>query len=300
MPDMPPPSLVFDELASSKSYQVMTVGLGLLAAPGLAALLARPQWLHALLREDEIYESLQAILFFLGGLVFTTALILALRRTRPRGFLHFFLALMAVGMVLVALEEISYGQRIFGFQTPGSLQSINVQDELNFHNIATGFFNRAFAAAAVLGGFFLPVLADLSTRLANVFKRLRVCPPTGPGLQPFAFAVLFTTPSKFQNWPLDEQRLLPYLVIAVLLVLVIVCLRRPSLRQWRRPMIVFAITVVTIKTLLLVLDGRWPGDSYTYAEEVKELFIAVGLLCYAWACLKAQLRPSGPSATQAA
>jgi len=50
-------------------------------------------------------------------------------------------ALVAV-LALVALEELSWGQRLFGWSTPEGLGRVNEQNETNLHNIA--IFERAF------------------------------------------------------------------------------------------------------------------------------------------------------------
>ncbi len=56
--------------------------------------------------------------------------------------------LWSVGTLLLALlfifgagEEISWGQRLFGFETPDSLKEINRQDETTLHNIRIGDFD---------------------------------------------------------------------------------------------------------------------------------------------------------------
>ncbi len=51
---------------------------------------------------------------------------------RPLALLY---AIAAVAVVFVAGEEISWGQRIFGWLTPGALEDINNQGETNIHNI---------------------------------------------------------------------------------------------------------------------------------------------------------------------
>ena len=51
---------------------------------------------------------------------------------RPVALLY---ALAALAIVFVAGEEISWGQRIFGWLTPGALDDINNQGETNIHNI---------------------------------------------------------------------------------------------------------------------------------------------------------------------
>jgi len=48
------------------------------------------------------------------------------------------LALAGVGFFFLAGEEISWGQRVFGFATPGDFAG-NHQDETNLHNFTTGF-----------------------------------------------------------------------------------------------------------------------------------------------------------------
>jgi hypothetical protein len=44
-------------------------------------------------------------------------------------------ALLCVGSVLAAGEEISWGQRLLGIDTPDSVRDANLQEELNVHNL---------------------------------------------------------------------------------------------------------------------------------------------------------------------
>ncbi|EJF08030.1 pectate lyase [Pontibacter sp. BAB1700] len=44
-------------------------------------------------------------------------------------------SLLSIVFLIIALEEISWGQRIFNLETPDNIKAINVQDELNLHNI---------------------------------------------------------------------------------------------------------------------------------------------------------------------
>jgi thymidylate kinase len=84
-------------------------------------------------QEDGVAENLQAIAFALGAIVSMVAG-LRLRRTGDRRLGALFL-LMGAGLVWVAGEEISWGQRIFGIETPEALDAVNRQGELNLHNI---------------------------------------------------------------------------------------------------------------------------------------------------------------------
>ena len=99
-------------------------------------LAADPETFHALTREDYWVENLTVVWFLLVGLLlFVTAL--------AEG--HFFrrcvYILGGMAMVFAAGEEISWGQRIFGFATPDFLMHLNEQKEFTVHNIANKTFD---------------------------------------------------------------------------------------------------------------------------------------------------------------
>ena len=60
----------------------------------------------------------------------------------------------AIGAFFIAGEEISWGQRVFGFATPGDLAEVNRQGETNVHNIGSvlSFLNLAMFIVAVVAG----------------------------------------------------------------------------------------------------------------------------------------------------
>jgi hypothetical protein len=68
---------------------------------------------------------------------------------------------LTIALLLVALEEISWGQRLLGFETPESIKAINVQNETNIHNI--GILNQlqmvgyiTISSLGVISGFRKP------------------------------------------------------------------------------------------------------------------------------------------------
>lgn len=79
-------------------------------------------------REDGPVEYLGAIAYLAAGVA-----VMALAFARPRGRLILFF--LGLGLFFVGGEEISWGQRIFDFGTPASLESRNVQGETSLHNI---------------------------------------------------------------------------------------------------------------------------------------------------------------------
>jgi len=105
------------------------------------ALLALFVWLKTghgdfyatLVREDGLVENLQFALFLLSGIL---AGVLAVRLWRtglkPHAWLYW---LLSAGLLVVAFDEISWGQRLFGLETPEGIEARNLQGELTVHNL---------------------------------------------------------------------------------------------------------------------------------------------------------------------
>ena len=258
---------------------ITPVVLTLLNLPVVLALTLKPDYLVPMLREDGIYEVMQALLFLssAGAMVYVVSV--SVKRVRPFGLCHMVWMFLALMLFLVFLEEISYGQRILGFETPEGLGSVSQQNEFNLHNVATGFTNRIFSFVAIVCGVFFPLIAAVSTRLAYLFRRLRLSLPAWPVVLSFAFAAMYTTPPRYNVASIDEQELLSHAVLAMLLTLIAISLVRPGfrIRGWA---FVTAITMMACLRLLIVLfHVNWPGGNF--AEEAKELLIALGFFLYA-------------------
>ncbi len=110
---------------------------------GLA--IANPGLYEVLTQEDHWVEYLTAVWFLVAGvLLLVTAL--AERSLLRRGVY----ILGGIGMLFVAGEEISWGQRLLGFATPDALLALNRQDELNVHNINYAVFYTAYREETLL------------------------------------------------------------------------------------------------------------------------------------------------------
>lgn len=109
--------------------------------------------------EDLYGEWMQTFYFVLA---FVFSITLAVTRSQQR----LFFSLLAAALFYVVMEEISWGQRIIGFETPELLMEHNIQQEANLHNLLTGpidtWIKRAleyFLAAAFVGyGLIYPLL----------------------------------------------------------------------------------------------------------------------------------------------
>ncbi len=127
------------------------------AAAATALFLVDPAAFHAGAQEDRPLEWASALLLVVGaGLLGLHAL----RHRRDPGALAlaggFCLVLVVIGM-----EEISWGQRIFGFATPDALAEMNWQAEFNFHNVQTDLSETLYYVGAATFLLLLPLLRDL-------------------------------------------------------------------------------------------------------------------------------------------
>ena len=136
-----------------------------------------PEIVDAFVREDRIYEVLSSLYLFVTSVLFAIAFFQSRARFDLRDPLWIrkmiFLGFAAL-FFLAAGEEISWGQRIFGFETPNLIKDHNVQKELTLHNLnffqgenrliplsfgqMAAMFALGFGAALPLACKFIPAL----------------------------------------------------------------------------------------------------------------------------------------------
>lgn len=105
--------------------------------------------------EDGLMEVVQVlILFSTVGLSLHEALLLHKNKDIKKAGIFMFIGLATL---VFAMEEISWGQRIVGWQTPAALSEINVQNETTLHNI--GILNQLQLVAYIAITFFGTLLS---------------------------------------------------------------------------------------------------------------------------------------------
>lgn len=115
-----------------------------------------------LISEDRLGEYFTCVAFAVASLAFLSAGFGSERSARR------FLFLMAFLSFGVAGEEISWGQRIFGLDTPEVLQSVNWQGEITLHNI--GPLQRA--GFHEMSGILLQILLVASALKGRLSRKL--------------------------------------------------------------------------------------------------------------------------------
>ncbi|MDA0256500.1 MAG: hypothetical protein O3C25_01985 [Chloroflexi bacterium] len=105
---------------------------GIVVAPWLVAFAAPGLFLLAS-TEDGPIEGIGALFYLIAGAGFIASAVTGGRR----GLLPTALLLGLAGVLLLAFgEEVSWGQRFFGWETPSSVAAANVQEETTLHNLA--------------------------------------------------------------------------------------------------------------------------------------------------------------------
>jgi len=155
---------------ASHANACAAVGAAVLGATYGAVCLLPPATAAALTVEDGPIETVGA-LAFLGAAVVACS---TATSARPGSRRRRWLAVMALGLIFCFGEELSWGQRIFGWQLPAVLHGANVQNETNLHNLwflqgrtregsnAPGLLahltlGRCFAAGCLVWGCLLPL-----------------------------------------------------------------------------------------------------------------------------------------------
>jgi len=169
-----------------KSQKQIIIGALILVVATYIPLFLPAKLLEFFVNEDNLFENLTVVYFVIISILFVVAFFKS--RSAPGNKALWLKKLILLGFALLffvaAGEEISWGQRIFHIQTPDNLKQVNVQQELNFHNLA--FFQgetqtldfsqleMLFSLTLVFGIPFLGVL------LKRINKNLDVIFPVFP------------------------------------------------------------------------------------------------------------------------
>jgi len=109
--------------------------------------------------EAGIIENM-TVLFLVVAIGFNISSLSRSRRLALSGFLNAWLFMLIMGAAYFALEEISYGQHMFGWGTGETWKELNDQEETNLHNVHALFDQvpRALLTLGILiGGVVLPL-----------------------------------------------------------------------------------------------------------------------------------------------
>jgi hypothetical protein len=146
---------------ASRSVAVICLAPLLVALSGVVAALLGEGTYKWLTGEDKFAENLQVLFWLLAfGACFGVIRRLWMSGHRVIAFLYL---VLSAGIFFMIGEELSWGQRIFGWATPESIKAVNRQRETNIHSLE-GMVN-AFRWLQMLIGAYGTVLPLLLLRL---------------------------------------------------------------------------------------------------------------------------------------
>ncbi|MBT8038340.1 MAG: hypothetical protein KJO21_12435 [Verrucomicrobiae bacterium] len=253
-------------LTSLKSIDVVVLfGVGALLLVCSTLVILEPSLFQRLHREDGCFEYAGCLLL----LCCSVLLILQGRRELKAGLPGRWSVMSAWVLILTgsiffigAGEEISWGQRILGFDTPQTIKEINDQNEFNVHNMAKGFVDTSLrysiALASMLGTLFIVIRWDSICGI-----RL----PSLPVVQALALSGVY------QNSSLIDK---PYCMSAAVLVFGLFI----SLLSRNAPYVGMSVFSLSVAVVVMILNLKYNEQlNPNSTPEVRELifsFVSAG------------------------
>lgn len=248
-----------------------------LAALAVAILVWDPVLFGWFAREDNILEWLSALLVLIGAVFFAAACARQLKQ--PLGGLGtiFFRLLIPAGFAglyfLIGMEEISWGQRILGFETPDGLAAQNWQGEFNLHNIHTDISELAYYLGTGLFFIIFP-LAEPSVRH---WKPVRYFAHFIPNRTVAAISAPMVFLS-YGHWNLVPVQMLCMIGFLAMLTFA-ACASRQGWIGEARLFLALAVLIAVGQFLILIMGPQM--TDIPDPTEFRELFISIGLFGFA-------------------
>ncbi len=223
-------------------------------------------------REDVFYravqedEALEWATFWAFLLAAGVCALGASRQWRSRRQLPWFLSLLGLFCFFVAMEEISWGQRVLGYQPPGYFLEHNTQLEFNLHNWASTLF-RTTTLRLFIGGYgiLLPLAAVLFASEGQLGRFGIVVSPAA--LMPSFVVMLF---ADFLDVYQFDREVVELMLGLGVLIAVVVAAREygsPSVRPERRALAVGLTGLVV--AVLGVASAALSGHARSASPEAR-------------------------------
>ena len=229
-----------------------------------------PYHFHALSREDYPLEWASAILMFLACFIFVFLFFKNINVKTISNYTKLLLAVFSILFLLIAMEEVSWFQRVLKIETPDSFKN-NLQGEMNFHNFYSELSENIYYFGAFIFLIFLPTLKLILPRYLN-FNEFKL-------LIPRPFIVIIATIAysyNFDMWNAVITQTTFYSCIIILFGLFIYSSNRNEKR-----ILVFIILLLIFQQIIFLNN---PANFVRLWEitEYKEFFISLSFFVYSF------------------
>jgi hypothetical protein len=266
-----------------KLFQVIITAGVITGTAGLLAMMyVKPGLADTLSYEDGVVEWLSAAFLIAASIAM---IITAIHLFSKRYVLQASIAvLISLLFFVIAMEEISWGQRILGIESSQFFLENNKQREMNFHNLNTNLTEKVY----YIGAFTLLVVLPFFRKQSKlILKKLRL-----NAIKLFLPAAWLFLPFTIIAGLTGKGRLVWFYVFAMFAITMVLLGMRLSdqLRSTTRSrrdiqMIVMTILVTIVVALAMYVSNYFDYSAYWLRTwmitEWAEMFIAVGIFAYA-------------------
>lgn len=221
--------------------------------------------------EDNIIEWLSTLFLFGCSWLFLRTSVKykkKLSKTKINLWIFYFLALT---FFVLAMEEISWFQRVLEFKTPeNSVFKYNKQFEFNLHNFATNYVENIYYFGSFLVLVFLPFTGFVFKDVLNKFQISIFIP------KPFLAIIgtLFCA-YNYDMWNIIFTQYAFFSALIILVYYIIFCTNK-----WEKYFLVFILIVVILTQFSFLYFGK-SFDRLWEITEYKEFLIPLTFLIYA-------------------
>ncbi len=269
---------IFPSLNFEKIQNVISLVIPLAALAVVALTITNTPLADRLAIEDGPIEQLSAFFLMIASTIMA-ALTVSLLVQRKRPLQVLVSAVCSLIFFIIGMEEISWAQRIIDIETPSYLIEINNQQELNFHNIATGFFERAY----YLGGFILLTLLPFIRKFAiSILQKTKLTKTMVEFLPSQWLVIPFSVISSFITVSVLKSSVYMLIYIFTFIILLATTSRQELINNTPAKIaLTLAFTTFVIGIVTFTFTNY--GDlRYWLSLEYREFFIALGIATYAF------------------
>lgn len=197
----------------------------------------------------------------------------SLRKKIYTKVMRYFILLVAIGAYLIAMEEISWGQRILGFESGDFFSSHNSQKETNLHNLISGeYLNLVIYGLIYILFIFLPLIFYFHPhpdRISpSVKKGIAIYLPSIHNILMFCFA------SSLQAYFLPRTIAdTSFLWLGILVILVLLIRKRAH----RNSFLVLHLSLVVIACVVFATSHD-VLEYYNMQYEIREFVVSYAFL----------------------
>lgn len=223
---------------------------------------------NALSMEDNIIEWGSAILLFASSTVLSITLLKTLKTYTISIFIKLTLLFLSIIFFIIAMEEISWFQRVLEIDTPKAFAN-NMQLEMNLHNFATDITENIY----YFGAFVFLVVLPFLRYLFPLFSKKQYMYIFIPS--PFiAIVGIISCGYNYDMWHIIFTQIAFFSSIIILYFFTIL-----SQSQKEKYICIFTIILI-ICTQIIFLTHGVNFERLWEVTEYKEFFIPVGFFIY--------------------